>query len=662
MKLIALLVGAIIISSVSACYFVEASSLEEKISSFLPNSFFTLFYLLFPKIFDKLKVNESIENDSNDEIAEETNEARNNSTEENIDANEEIPIQEDENNSTEEINDDVNLTQNDESNEIENNSSGENEAENPTQDEEDVFNETTEEINDEINSQKENSEIEDFSNEEQIQDEEIINENEIENNSTEENEETSTEEGITDEINSQNNENAFNDGTNEQNEDNLTEANEEINESEQNQDEENITNEKVNDENNSAEENISRISEEINENQDEGIENISDETTEGLINESSKEEINLNQDEIIENNSSEGATEQNENISDEANEEQIQDEENIIEEISIDFENQTQEDENASESSEIENNSNEETSIPGEENFLEWAFLVYISGDNDLYEYAVNELNELLSINSSGIAILFDGALNNDSKLYILNNSITTIEKNELNMGSNSTLEEFILYAQEILRAKNYAIEFWGHGNGWAGTCLDKSSSDLLEIGEIKRALENKNISIIIFSSCNMGCIEVAYALRNCSQYMLASPAAMLATGLPHEKIFARGFGDVEEVCGVIYEEYMSYYSYASPKFAIWNLSMFDEFIGQFSLFIDYVKNLSFWNARNESAINSQYIDLYSFANKINFSLPQIFYGNASIYFPLPLYYSKYYSNTDFAKNTLWDEFLKSIK
>ena len=618
MKLIALLVGAIIISSVSACYFVEASSLEERISSFLPNSFLALFYLLFPKIFDKLKVNESIENDSNDEIAEETNEARNNSTEEAIEQNENVSDEtseeqtQDEENITneeipseEEINDDVNLTQNDESNEIENNSSGENEAENPTQDEEDVFNETTEEINDEINSQKENSEIEDFSSEEQIQDEEIINENEIENNSTEE--------GITDEINSQNNENAFNDGTNEQNEDNLTEANEEINESEQNQDEENITNEKVNDENNSAEENISQISEEINENQDD--ENVSTE-------------------EVIE---------QNENISDEANEEQIQDEENIIEEISIDFENQTQEDENASESSEIENNSNEETSIPGEENFLEWAFLVYISGDNDLYEYAVNELNELLSINSSGIAILFDGALNNDSKLYILNNSITTIEKNELNMGSNSTLEEFILYAQEILRAKNYAIEFWGHGNGWAGTCLDKSSSDVLEIDEIKRALENKNISIIIFSSCNMGCIEVAYALRNCSQYMLASPAAMLATGLPHERIFARGFGDVEEVCGVIYEEYMSYYSYASPKFAIWNLSMFDEFIGQFSLFIDHVKNLSFWNARNESAINSQYIDLYSFANKINFSLPQIFYGNASIYFPLPLYYSKYY-------------------
>jgi len=484
MKLIALLVGAIIISSVSACYFVEASSLEEKISSFLPNSFLTLFYLLFPKIFDKLKGN--IENNLKEE-----NETGNNSSEGAIEQNENIS------------------------------------------------NEADEEINNESS--------------------------EIENNSTDEN--ISNEE-ITDEINSQNDENAFND---EQNENNSTEVSEEINES---------------------------------------------------------------QDEVIENNSTGGAIEQNENISDET-----------TEEIN-------------NESCEIENNSTE----ANEENLLEWAFLVYISGDNDLYEYAVNELNELLSINSYGIAILFDGALNNDSKLYILNNSITTIEKNELNMGSNSTLEEFILYAQEILRAKNYAIEFWGHGNGWAGTCLDKSSSDLLEIDEIKRALENKNISIIIFSSCNMGCIEVAYALRNCSKYMLASPCAMLATGLPHERIFARGFGNVEEVCWAIYEEYMSYYSYASPKFAIWNLSMFDEFIGQFSLFIDHIKNLSFWNARNESAINSQYIDLYSFANKINFSLPQIFYGNASIYFPLPLYYSKYYSNTDFAKDTLWDEFLKSLK
>ena len=542
MKLIALLVGAIIISSVSACYFVEASSLEEKISSFLPNSFLTLFYLLFPKIFDKLKGN--IENNLKEE-----NETGNNSSEGAIEQNENISDE-----TTEEI---IN-----ESGEIENNSTDEN-----------ISNETTQEVN----------------------------ENQVEEN-------------ITSEINSQN-------------ENNSTEVSEEITE---NQDEviENISNEAENNfENSTQDENITN--EEVNDENNE-IENNSTDKNISQI----SEEITENQDEVIENNSTGGAIEQNENISNEADEE-----------IN-------------NESSEIENNSTE----ANEENLLEWAFLVYISGDNDLYEYAINELNELLSINSYGIAILFDGALNNDSKLYILNNSITTIEKNELNMGSNSTLEEFILYAQEILRAKNYAIEFWGHGNGWAGTCLDKSSSDLLEIDEIKRALENKNISIIIFSSCNMGCIEVAYALRNCSKYMLASPCAMLATGLPHERIFARGFGNVEEVCWAIYEEYMSYYSYASPKFAIWNLSMFDEFIGQFSLFIDHIKNLSFWNARNESAINSQYIDLYSFANKINFSLPQIFYGNASIYFPLPLYYSKYYSNTDFAKDTLWDEFLKSLK
>lgn len=245
-----------------------------------------------------------------------------------------------------------------------------------------------------------------------------------------------------------------------------------------------------------------------------------------------------------------------------------------------------------------------------------------------------------------------------------MNNSITIIEKNELNMGDASILEEFVTFAQENLKAKNYVIEFWGHGNGWAGTCLDKSSSDTLELGEIKNVLENKNMSIIVFSSCHMGCIEVAFALRNCSEYMLACPSAVLATGLPHGAIFGRVCGDesVEEFCGIIYEEYMRYYSYASPKLGIWNLSMFDEFMEQFECFIDAVRNSSFWDARNESAINTQYIELYSFANKINFNLSSILYGNGSIYFPLPLYYSKYYSSTDFAKNTLWDEFLKSIK
>ncbi|MEM2583329.1 MAG: clostripain-related cysteine peptidase [Candidatus Thermoplasmatota archaeon] len=533
MKLIALLVAICMISSVSIYDYIEASPIEEKISHYLPSSFLSLFYLIFPKLFDAIK------NESN------------------------------------------NLIQN----------------------------QQKDSIQEEIIDQEENKEIETLENYSEEGNNKIIQENKIEDINQEKN--------ISNELIEENNE--INENETEETQEGINGANENV------ENQENESNEAEKDD----------IQEYINQEENNESENV-----ETLIQDNEISDGEENNENIVSEDESENLIEDNESISENHEVEETQQNDSIGGDI------------------------NNESDANQSENFLDWAYLVYISGDNDLYTYAINELNELLGINSNGIAILFDGSLNNDSALYIIsNNSITVIEKNELNMGNASTLEEFISFAQENLKAKNYVIEFWGHGNGWAGVCFDKGSSDTLDLMEIKGALENRNISIIVFSACHMGCIEVAYALRNCSQYMLASPCAMLATGLPHEAIFRRVSNvSAEEFCWIIYEEYMNYYSYASPKFGIWNLSIFDEFIGQFSLFIDFVKNYSWRDARNESAINLQYIDLYAFLNKINFNLPSIVYGNGSIYFPLPLYYSKYYGNTDFAKSTQWDEFLKSIK
>ncbi|MEM2258836.1 MAG: clostripain-related cysteine peptidase [Candidatus Thermoplasmatota archaeon] len=593
MKLIALLIAICMISS-SIYSYIEASPIEEKISHYLPSSFLSLFYLIFPKLFDAIK------NESN------------------------------------------NLIQN----------------------------QQKDSIQEEIIDQEENKEIETLENYSEEGNNKIIQENKIEDINQEKN--------ISNELIEENNE--INENETEETQEGINGANENVEnqENESNEAEKDDIQEYINQEENNESENVETLIQdneisdgEENNDTNENIENHEvEETQENESNEAEKDDIQeyINQEENNESENVETLIQDNE-ISD--GEENNDTNENIVSED--ESENLIEDNESISENHEVEetqqNDSiegdiNNESDANQSENLLNWAYLVYISGDNDLYTYAINELNELLGINSNGIAILFDGSLNNDSALYIIsNNSITVIEKNELNMGNASTLEEFISFAQENLKAKNYVIEFWGHGNGWAGVCFDKGSSDTLDLMEIKGALENRNISIIVFSACHMGCIEVAYALRNCSQYMLASPCAMLATGLPHEAIFRRVSNvSAEEFCWIIYEEYMNYYSYASPKFGIWNLSIFDEFIGQFSLFIDFVKNYSWRDARNESAINLQYIDLYSFLNKINFNLPSIVYGNGSIYFPLPLYYSKYYGNTDFAKSTQWDEFLKSIK
>ena len=233
--------------------------------------------------------------------------------------------------------------------------------------------------------------------------------------------------------------------------------------------------------------------------------------------------------------------------------------------------------------------------------------------------------------------------------------------------------------------AKHYLLEIWGHGNGWVGTCLDASSGDVLKLEEIKDVLENESVDVLLFSSCYMGSIEVAYSMKNCTRYLIAPEGTMLATGLPHDSFF-NNFNvsmNVEEMCRKIIEEYGNYYSHTSTNFAAWNMSKVSELaeaIDEFAMYLESEDSEKILEARNLSIIQgTQYIDLYDFAfntyNQLNISIAvnimelvneTIFakFGDKhgiEIYFPLPSYLSKYYKNTDFAIETQWNEFISKI-
>ena len=186
-----------------------------------------------------------------------------------------------------------------------------------------------------------------------------------------------------------------------------------------------------------------------------------------------------------------------------------------------------------------------------DESRYNWTFMFYINGDNDLHSYAKNEVSELMEINESevAIAVLFDGNENNDSYFYAITNFTYEEMKGELNMGDGSTLADFISYVKENYPARHYFLEIWGHGNSWMGTCFDRSNMDMLTMTEIKNAIDH--VDILLFSSCYMGSIEVAYSLRNDVDYFLAPEGEMLATGMPLTRIFnvINASMNSEEIC-----------------------------------------------------------------------------------------------------------------
>ncbi len=299
----------------------------------------------------------------------------------------------------------------------------------------------------------------------------------------------------------------------------------------------------------------------------------------------------------------------------------------------------------------------------------DWTVMIYLNGDNDLYEYALSEINKIKNISSTAnIVVLFDGNKENDTFLYCIKNSSKMVFKlNEMNMGEKSTLRYLIKYSMQLYPARHYMLEIWGHGAGWMGVCFDKTDMDMLSLDEIKSAIEKK-IDIVIFTACYMGCIEVAYSLKNAANYMIACEGALPIGSLSHD--FLRGINDsnAENVGRKIIENFNCSAS-ISTSLALWNLSKINELVGEINNFAMHY-NIS-WELRNASAYSMQYVDLFEYAelynatsliNAINetivaFSGKKVGIG---IYFPLPQYVSKYYQNLDFCKISIWDELIRS--
>lgn len=95
---------------------------------------------------------------------------------------------------------------------------------------------------------------------------------------------------------------------------------------------------------------------------------------------------------------------------------------------------------------------------------------------------------------------------------------------------------------------RRYGLIFWSHGNGWQpglSYCNPKSTRAIgadgvfsMDIGDFESVLrETQKPSFVVFDACYMGAVEVAYTLRNSTEYIIASPAETLGVGFPYHII-----------------------------------------------------------------------------------------------------------------------------
>jgi hypothetical protein len=138
---------------------------------------------------------------------------------------------------------------------------------------------------------------------------------------------------------------------------------------------------------------------------------------------------------------------------------------------------------------------------------------------------------------------------------------------NQKNMSTSDTLESFLDYVYDNYKTDRYDLIVWDHGGAWQGAVSDDfNEGDYLELKEFKEALSNspfkKNkLEAILFKTCLNSSYEVGVALKDYSDYLIASEEVTFAGNVIHALDFLNDIdGDTDPVnLGIMYAD--SYYN-----------------------------------------------------------------------------------------------------
>lgn len=189
----------------------------------------------------------------------------------------------------------------------------------------------------------------------------------------------------------------------------------------------------------------------------------------------------------------------------------------------------------------------------------EWTILIYMAADNGLHDNAladIEEMEESTFSSQADIIVQMDGDNNSDLpgtyRYKISQNPQAGIQSSviknlgETNSGSYQTLKSFVEWGFNKYKSSKKALIIWSHANGWSkeitekGIAPDNSSESFISMSnhEMRKALANTQLDILIYDACNMQTIENLVELEGKADYIIASEATVPVTGLPYSQIF----------------------------------------------------------------------------------------------------------------------------
>ena len=359
----------------------------------------------------------------------------------------------------------------------------------------------------------------------------------------------------------------------------------------------------------------------------------------------------------------------------------------------------------------------------------EWTVMVFVNAKNNLESYGLKDVNEMEMVGSSDkvnvIAELgrisgyssADGNWTGCRRYYIKKdndtNKITSpilLETPKCDMGSWEYMVDFVKWTKERYPAKKYVLVVWNHGSGWnkggdisyllneKGISYDDETNNHITTPQLRMALEKiGGVDILAMDACLMQMIEVAYEVKDYTQYIVASEEVEPGDGYTYntwlEPLVKNPTADARTLSKYMVDSYGDYYQserdttqssiYAKALKELARVS--DDFISALIASNEvntaknartnaqkfyYSSNKDFYHFVKLITDNTQASDVKAkgqalldvLKNKVivhNRSGYQNAYGLA-VY--VPTYYTTSYDELMWAKETKWDDLIKWIK
>jgi hypothetical protein len=240
-------------------------------------------------------------------------------------------------------------------------------------------------------------------------------------------------------------------------------------------------------------------------------------------------------------------------------------------------------------------------------------FLVYMAADNSLRDFAHLDIQEMSKVGTNddlNVLVYYCTSFPNQypkvtRKFVVYQSGVQQDGPDEVrDSGDVETLYDACAWALQNYPADNVVVVFWNHGSGmlnrddilnpanqwwsnafgfinsWRGVCYDDTTSNFLTDAKLVEGLQRaandfrngQPYEVIAFDACLMADLEVAYALKSCAKYMVASQETIPGEGYSYDSVLKNaqnGITDVRQFASGMVDAYNKSYQGVVPDYTL---------------------------------------------------------------------------------------------